>query len=61
MGGGLSETPPTPPTTPSLWVFSALPLKKKKIIYLFLPVLGRRCCEGFSLVVASGDSSLAAV
>ena len=58
MGGGLSETPPTPPTTPSLWVFSALPFKKKKCIYLFVAVLGLRCCEGFSLVVASGDYSL---
>jgi len=27
-------------------------------IYLFLTVLGLRCCEGFSLVVAGGGYSL---
>ena len=30
-------------------------------IYLFLAVLGLRCCEGFSLVAASGGYSLLAV
>ena len=29
--------------------------------YLFLAVLGLRCCEGFSLVVVKGGSSLVAV
>ena len=43
MGGGLSETPPTPPTTPSLWVFSALPLKKKNYLFIF-------ACPGPSLL-----------
>ena len=64
MGGGLSETPLTPPTTPSLWVFSALPLKKKMYLFVcgcagpsLLPGLFSSCgewglfssCEGFSL------------
>ena len=30
-------------------------------MYLFLAVLGPRCCAGFSLVVASGGFSLVAV
>ena len=30
-------------------------------IYLFLAVLGLRCCEGFSVVAASGGYSLLAV
>ena len=30
-------------------------------IYLFLAELGLRCCTGFSLVAASGGSSLAAM
>ena len=33
----------------------------KMCIYLFLAVLGLRCCTGFSLVAVSGGYSLVAV
>ena len=35
--------------------------KKKKVIYLFLAVLGLRCCAGFSLAVGHGGCSLVSV
>ena len=31
------------------------------LVYLFLAVLGFRCCVGFSLIVASGGYSLVVV
>ena len=46
--------------TTSLW-FYVIHFKKSNFIYLFLAVLGLRCCVGFSLVAASGGYPPAAV
>ena len=52
----------SPPLTHHIKLsFLDIPLVFFKIIYLFLAVLGLRCCEGFSLVVVRGGYSLVAV
>ena len=62
MGGGLSETPPTPPATPSSWVFSALPFKKKKQFHSFIfGCAGPSLLQGLFSSYVSGDYSLVAV
>ena len=52
------------PMTPFFFFFEEfleLSLFFSVLIYLFLTVLGLQCCAGFSLVAASGSSSLVAV
>ena len=44
------------PLSPTCFDLSCILFVNNAILYLFLPVLGLRCCRGFSLLVSGGRS-----